>query len=182
MAQFSSPLKNIKIAAPCSADWNAMVGNDRVRFCGQCQLNVYNLSGYTQPEAEQLIARNEGRLCVRYYRRADGSVLTQNCPTGLQAARQKVSRWATAALSAVLSFVGGVGVSAAWRGTAAQQPTAYEAPKKWPDFVPLVRKKPEPPVLMGAMVPVHPTAPPTPKLQNLLYEHKEEKEAIKFHR
>lgn len=33
-------LESIRIAAPCKADWNAMTGDERVRFCGQCKLNV----------------------------------------------------------------------------------------------------------------------------------------------
>jgi len=44
MARFRNPLDHVRIAAPCPADWDRMLGNDRVRFCGQCSLNVYNLS------------------------------------------------------------------------------------------------------------------------------------------
>jgi len=41
-------------------------------------------------EAETLITKAEGRLCVRYYRRADGSILTQNCPVGLKVIKRRV--------------------------------------------------------------------------------------------
>jgi hypothetical protein len=91
-----------------------MNGNDRMRYCGQCRLNVYNLSGMTRQEAEHLIANSEGRLCVRYYKRADGSIITQNCPVGLAALKRRVSRAATAFISAVISFFGGVGIFAAF--------------------------------------------------------------------
>ena len=37
-------LDNIRVATPCSADWNAMTGDDRVRACGSCKKHVYNLS------------------------------------------------------------------------------------------------------------------------------------------
>jgi hypothetical protein len=30
----------ITIAAPCDADWDAMIGNDQVRFCEHCHLYV----------------------------------------------------------------------------------------------------------------------------------------------
>jgi TonB family protein len=110
MAKKSIPLANIKIAAPCPADWSSMNGNDRVRFCSHCQLNVYNLSAMTKNEAELLIQQTEGRLCVRYYQRADGTILTQNCPVGLQALKQRVSRIATAIASAFLSFFSSVGI------------------------------------------------------------------------
>jgi len=80
MAKFTSPLNNLKVASPCSQDWEAMIGNERKRFCGDCKLNVYNLSGMTRAEAENLLINSEGRLCVRFYKRADGTVLTQDCP------------------------------------------------------------------------------------------------------
>src|SRR5256885_8161846 len=99
--RYTDPLSYVKVAAPCRADWDEMIGNERMRFCSQCQLNVYNLSGMTRAEAEALISNSEGRLCVRYYRRADGTILTRNCPVGLSAIKRRVSRWASAALSAV---------------------------------------------------------------------------------
>lgn len=114
MAKFTSPLDNIRVASPCPANWNEMNGSDRVRFCGECQLNVYNLSGMTRSEAEHLISNAEGRLCVRYYKRTDGSIITQNCPVGLAALKRRVSRAATAFLSAVITFFGGVGFFAAF--------------------------------------------------------------------
>ena len=80
MARFTNRLDHVRIAAPCKADWNQMIGDDRVRFCGQCSLNVYNLSSMTKSDAESLIARNEGRLCVKFYRRLDGSIITKDCP------------------------------------------------------------------------------------------------------
>ena len=104
------PLRNLKVAAPCSADWNKMVGDDRVRFCGQCSLNVFNLSGMTQVEAEQVIRSAEGRLCVRFYQRTDGTVLTQNCPVGLKALKARVSKIAQAAFASVLGFASGIGM------------------------------------------------------------------------
>lgn len=113
MARFQHPLDNITVAAPCSADWDNMIGTDRSRFCGQCSKNVYNLSGMTRGEAEELITGAEGQLCVRFYRRADGSVLTQNCPVGLAAVQARVRRRVTAVLAAVLSFFSGVGIFAA---------------------------------------------------------------------
>jgi len=110
MARFTSKLNNVRVAAPCPADWDSMYGNERVRFCEQCQLNVYNLSEMSGVEAEELIGRAEGSLCVRYYRRTDGSILTQNCPVGLRGLKRRLSRVATAIGSSVLSFVAGIGL------------------------------------------------------------------------
>src|SRR5205085_5967910 len=69
-----------------------------------------NLSGMTRTEAESLITNAEGRLCVSFYRRADGTILTRNCPVGLRALKRRVTRVAGAMLSAVLGFLAGVGL------------------------------------------------------------------------
>ncbi|MDQ6788473.1 MAG: hypothetical protein M3033_16845 [Acidobacteriota bacterium] len=110
MEKFINPLENIRIASPCSADWNEMIGNERQRFCGACKLNVYNLSGMSKREAENLILQSEGRLCVRFYRRADGTVLTKDCPVGWQAIKRNVSKTATAFASLVFTALSGIGL------------------------------------------------------------------------
>ncbi|HYW69818.1 MAG TPA: hypothetical protein VE961_02215 [Pyrinomonadaceae bacterium] len=108
MTGFRHPLAYVRVASPCKADWDEMIGTEQVRFCGQCNLNVYNLSGMTRDQAESVIAANEGRLCVRFYRRRDGSIITQDCPVGLRAARQRVAHTAKAigvyALALLASF------------------------------------------------------------------------------
>ncbi len=106
MTQAPRLLDRIQIASPCSADWAAMSGDDRRRFCAQCQLHVYNLSAMTQLEAEALLANAKGRVCTRFFRRGDGTVMTRDCPIGL---RQRLKRtWARACAlaSALLLFAG----------------------------------------------------------------------------
>jgi hypothetical protein len=108
-------LDSIDVAAPCSASWESMTGGDRVRFCQDCSKNVYNLSDMTRKEAEALVRENgEGRLCIRFYRRADGTVLTDNCPVGLRAMRNAiVNRWAVmVSLAAALFHLPGHAASA----------------------------------------------------------------------
>ncbi|MCG3130136.1 MAG: hypothetical protein FLDDKLPJ_00884 [Phycisphaerae bacterium] len=83
-------LSNLRVASPCPASWANMTGDDRSRFCGQCNLHVYNLSDMTRDEAESLLRQREGRLCVRYYQRADGTILTRDCPVGLRTVRQRL--------------------------------------------------------------------------------------------
>lgn len=104
----SHPLDTITIASPCQADWNTMQGTEQVRFCQQCQLNVYNLSGMNRTEAETLVQQQEGRLCVRFYQREDGTVLTQDCPVGIKALhRRKLNRWGKLAAAVTLITVVG---------------------------------------------------------------------------
>ncbi len=108
MKRFTNPLDNIRIASPCKADWNEMYGNDRKRFCAECKLNVYNLSDMSRDQAEGFLMASEGRVCVRYFRRADGTVLTRNCPVGWRALKRRVSRTTAAAFSVVAGFFGGL--------------------------------------------------------------------------
>src|SRR5215213_10800265 len=98
---FTNPLDNIRIASPCRSDWNEMYGDDRTRFCGECKLNVYNLSGMNRSEAEALLMNSEGRVCVRFFRRNDGTVLTKDCPVGWRALKKRVSTTATAIASLI---------------------------------------------------------------------------------
>src|SRR5215204_5124227 len=104
MSRFNSNLDHVRVAAPCSADWDSMFGDDRVRFCGQCKLNVYNLSEMRRAEAELLVGRAEGRVCVRYFQRRDGSIITDNCPVGLRAIKRRLTRVANAIGSMIISF------------------------------------------------------------------------------
>lgn len=81
-------LDDIRIASPCKAAWDRMEGDDRARFCVECGKHVYDLSAMSRKEAERLVFETEGRPCVRFYRRRDGTVLTDNCPVGLRRARR----------------------------------------------------------------------------------------------
>lgn len=97
-------LDSLRIATPCAMGWEQMTGNDRVRFCDQCGLNVYNIAELSRPEAEALIASSEGRICARLFRRVDGTVLTKDCPVGLRALRMRVSKKAAAVFAALVSI------------------------------------------------------------------------------
>jgi len=109
-------LQYVKVAAPCPASWQNMTPVDtdpeRVRFCTQCRMNVYNLSEMTQPEAEGLLRSHEGRLCVRYFQRSDGTILTKDCPVGTAAVRMNmIRRSRSAAALTLLIGVGAFGAS-----------------------------------------------------------------------
>jgi hypothetical protein len=123
-------LDRISIASPCSADWNAMQGDDRKRYCSQCKLHVHNLSGMTADESIDLLrAAGQGRLCVRLFRRADGTVLTRDCPVGL---RQKLrAGWARAVAMLAALWAGAVScVKQPATGADAQVPVVVPEPVK----------------------------------------------------
>jgi hypothetical protein len=81
-----------------------MVGNEQVRHCSECNLNVYNLSAMTERQVSELVAGHQGkRLCARLYRRADGTILTQECPWRWRTLKRRASRLAGAVLTAMMS-------------------------------------------------------------------------------
>ena len=75
-------LANLRLAFRCKESWDDMTGDDRVRACAKCDRQVFNLSDMTREEAEALLATRGVKPCVRFYRRADGTVMTSDCPTG----------------------------------------------------------------------------------------------------
>jgi hypothetical protein len=102
-------LDNIRVASPCPASWDQMVGDHRTRHCGDCNKSVYNLSGMTRDEAEALVIENNGNLCVRYYQRADGGIMLADCVVGVS---NKRKRRLVAAGAAALLAGGGLGARA----------------------------------------------------------------------
>jgi len=123
-------LANARIASPCSADWNDMAGDERVRFCGSCEKNVYNLTDLPTEDAEAIILEHEGNLCVRLYQRADGTLISEDCPRGLAAARRTLRR----GLAAVIGLFAVLLTSSVLRGINPSQRSArlaYLQPFKW---------------------------------------------------
>jgi len=114
-------LPNIRVATPCPADWKAMSGDEQVRACGSCNKNVYNLSTLTREEAEALILDKEGRLCVRYFQRKDGTILLKDCSIGITQKRKR------RALAVGIAALLGGGVFAAIKLSRPERPTVTTA-------------------------------------------------------
>ncbi|MFT3839718.1 MAG: hypothetical protein QM723_22220 [Myxococcaceae bacterium] len=93
----------VKVASPCNADWEQMEGDDQARHCKLCQKNVYNLSQMNAVDARALLLEREGKLCVRFYARKDGTVLTADCPKGVQRKRLRLVAAIASAASVVLA-------------------------------------------------------------------------------
>ena len=94
---------NLRVASPCHVGWETMTGDDRVRFCDSCKLNVYDLAGLTTTEIKSLISETEGGICGRLHYRADGTIITRDCPVGLKAIRRRVRRLAAGLFATILS-------------------------------------------------------------------------------
>jgi hypothetical protein len=84
-------LDRAKIASPCDAAWSNMAGDDKTRRCRRCSQSVHNAEAMTREELEKLAQD----ACVRLFRRADGTVLTRDCP---ESARRRWRRMGLALL------------------------------------------------------------------------------------
>jgi hypothetical protein len=112
-------LDRVIIAAPCPVSWDSMLGDDRVRHCSGCSRNVYNVSDMTQAEAQRFFQENGSSQCVTLYRRADGKVMTDNCPRGLRAIRNKFKLIVKVIAGCAASFLACVPIGR-WQSASAQ--------------------------------------------------------------
>jgi hypothetical protein len=95
-------LDQVKVASPCPAKWDDMVGDDRKRFCLSCDKHVFNISALSREDAEQFLQENAGgEVCVRYYQRADGTIMTSDCAVGVTRKRRKKVALAVAGAGAL---------------------------------------------------------------------------------
>ena len=85
-------LESVFIAAPCNVSWDVMKGTETVRNCTDCSRKVFNLSDMTRSEAEEFLRVNGASQCVSFYRRKDGTIMTDDCPIGLRKVRNAARR------------------------------------------------------------------------------------------
>ena len=98
-------LDSLQIASPCHASWADMLGDDRARFCRECNKCVYSIAMMSAEEVVSLIKETEGRVCVRLYRRRDGTVITSDCPVGEETSMKgRFRRIVASVVIAVLAF------------------------------------------------------------------------------
>jgi hypothetical protein len=133
--------------------WDDMTGNDRIRFCARCKLNVYNLTQMSEGDIETVIRETEGKLCARLYDRGDGTATAGDCPPG------RARKLARRALAVGLVFM----VAAfAWMIRVPGRTNRTQLPTPIREIVDWIA--PEPPAVMGKMIlPVPPKAPAADK-------------------
>ena len=170
-------LEHIRVASPCSASWDSMEGDEKVRHCRACNLSVYNLAAMTRAEAEALLgSAGAGRVCARFYRRADGTVMTSDCPVGVTRARARTRRM-VARIAAAFGLAGATAMAGV-RGSHAEPlgPVRLRAFRPFSTFAAWLvpTPPPMPPAVtpnsifvMGDICPAPPpaplpSAPPTP--------------------
>lgn len=92
----SEQLFGIQLGYSCPKKWKQMKGGNYVRHCDVCDKNVYNISMLSRKHATELIQEKEGKLCVVFYQRPDGTIVTQDCVSivGTQNLRTKYNIFA----------------------------------------------------------------------------------------
>lgn len=98
-------IDRVRVKTSCDEAWDAMEGDLARRHCGRCDRDVYDLEQMTREEIATLFAEHapEGLPCMRLRRRADGRVVTADCP---RPSRSRV----------VLRVIGAMAVGAALAG------------------------------------------------------------------
>lgn len=74
----SAVLDAIRIHRPCPASWEHMLGTDRVRHCGTCDTEVYDLTAMDAEEVDAFLAERT-EACVRLHARRDGRHQRSSC-------------------------------------------------------------------------------------------------------
>ncbi len=106
-----------------------MKGDDAMRHCSACDQQVYQLSNMSSEQVEDFLLSRKTRglrTCVRFYQRADGTMLTSDCSVGKKRKRKKQ----------VLSAFGAVAVSASAVGIGMR--AQRDVASTQPDVVPVV--------------------------------------------
>lgn len=146
------PRIEMHIAKPCNQSWTSMKGDERVRFCGSCRKNVYNLTEMSEPEIEDLIRRTDGKFCGRLYRRTDNRVMQQDCPKGVAAVRRRAGIALAALVGAAYAVVGIVFRPTFAGEVAVRRPILVEEPVEVPAEHEIREADAEPsPMVMGSI-------------------------------
>ncbi|MDQ4123669.1 MAG: ankyrin repeat domain-containing protein [Acidobacteriota bacterium] len=96
-------LDRVSVEKPCAADWDKMFGNDEVRFCEHCAKSVHNLSAMTHKDAERLVKKSNGNLCIRYYTDKNKKIALRDAPVQITRLGRRVSQFAASIFTAALS-------------------------------------------------------------------------------
>jgi hypothetical protein len=73
-------LDGLRVTSPCARRWDQLAGRGARRYCGDCRLQVHDLSALDRTEARELLARRRRgeRVCVTYVPGPDGKPLTRD--------------------------------------------------------------------------------------------------------
>ena len=151
--------KNLIIAEPCHASWDAMAGGSQKRFCGECTKHVHHLSEMTRREAETLLSSEDG-LCVRYSHDSRGRV--KFAKKSVRATAPSAQTRGAVLMVAKAASIAGMLSACSWPIADRSEPVLMgaiplhvEVPEITPTPTPAAKSEPKPdevpdePILMG---------------------------------
>jgi hypothetical protein len=97
-------LDQLQVVSPCSTGWDRMSGDEKKRFCSECNKFVYDFSQMTRRQVEAIVSIHRGRMCARITRRPDGSLLTLETPPAHPIVARRASPVVNATLAAILGL------------------------------------------------------------------------------
>jgi carboxypeptidase family protein len=104
MSASNRRIDELKVVSPCSSDWGRMPGDEKKRFCVECNKFVYDFSQMTRRQVEAIVSIHRGRMCARITRRPDGSLLTLETPPAHPVVARRASPVVNATLAAILGL------------------------------------------------------------------------------
>jgi hypothetical protein len=110
-----------------------MTGNEQVRFCGHCDLNVTDISKLTRAKAVKLVKKSNGRLCLRIHRNPLGEIITRPSVQKLYTISRRASRFAAGAFTAMLSLSAAAYAQSSGTGEQPSDPPVATQPIDGPD-------------------------------------------------
>ena len=97
---------DLEIRTPCPKTWASLAGDERKRFCSECNLHVHNSAALTRTEAQDMVERATERVCMRIVRDAEGAPVYADSPRpsrGPIRALPRAAGWILAAGAGLLS-------------------------------------------------------------------------------
>ena len=111
-----------EIKTPCSENWENMAGDDKRRFCDNCQKDVHNLSAMPQKQAQKLLETAKTELCVRYSLDDSGQVLS--LPSRINRFQSFFKHSARVAAATVVALIMNPWNGASWANNSQTPPCA----------------------------------------------------------
>ena len=111
-----------------------MQGDDKIRHCDSCNKNVFNLINMSSKEIEETLLAQmvTSQVCVRMYKRSDGTVVTADCVSVKEKLKRSIRKSALHAQAYTAAVLALIGISAIRSDALAQdafdvEPTAANA-------------------------------------------------------
>lgn len=73
-------IDSVSVASPCGENWDAMKGNEQIRFCSHCAKDVTNISEMSAAEARRFVLRSKGSICIRVIKDTRGRTISVERP------------------------------------------------------------------------------------------------------